>query len=186
MSKAITISIVGAPHSGKSTLASQINSILKTRDLNSIYVGEYVEEYVAKYGVPTSMEQQQIIYREQFEKERMFSEIKDFVICDTASWLSYIYSRQYFTSPLDKQQIKALNALQYDVLSNIDYWTHTIYVPILDGYKDDGIRHNSETDARVLDKMIKGFLDLERVPYVDLSDVSLDSRIEKVIETILK
>jgi hypothetical protein len=29
-------------------------------------------------------------------------------------------------------------------------------------------------------------LDLERFPYVDLSDVSLDSRIEKVIETILK
>ncbi|MNJ90348.1 hypothetical protein D3C87_79430 [compost metagenome] len=182
----ITISIVGGPHSGKSTLASQINSILKTKGLNSVFCEEYAVEYIAKYGVPTCVEHQMIIFYEQMKKEKMFHGSRDFIVCDSSSWLSYIYSKSYLQQPISKQSLKSLNFLQHEILENINYWNYVFYVPVMENYMLDGVRYTTKNEAIELDKMIKGFLNLERVPYIDLSSIDLEHRIDKVIETILK
>lgn len=185
MKKAKTVSIVGAPFSGKSTLSSQINSILKTQGQNSIFVEEYVVEYIAEYGIPTTMEQQQIIFQEQFRKERMFAESKDFIVCDSASWLSYIYGRQYYSFPLGRHAIASLSHMHKKSLESLEYWDYVFYVPLLEDYNLDGVRFHDKDEAEKIDKMIKGWLEIEQIPYIDLSNVSLDDRINVVMEHIL-
>lgn len=184
MKRATTIAIVGAPNSGKSTLASQVNSVLKTKGLNSVFVEEYAVEYIAEYGVPASMEQQQIVFEEQYRKERLFANNKDFVVCDSASFLSYIYGRLNYGYPLAKQSIVALNHLHKKALESLEYWDYIFYVPPLGSYVLDGVRYHTEEESIKIDKMIKGFLDLEQIPYIDLSNVQLENRIDEVLNII--
>lgn len=185
MQKAKAISIVGAPGAGKSTLASQINSVLKTQGKNSIFIEEYVVEYIAEYGIPTSMESQQIIFQEQYRKERTFAESKDYVVCDSASWMSYIYGRQYYDLPLSRQAIASLSHMHKKALESLEYWNIIFYVPMLDDYSLDGVRYHKQDESKKIDRMVKGWLELENIPYIDLSNVELDKRIEVAMQYIL-
>ena len=66
------ITFMGAPASGKSTLASAVHTELKIRGMNSIFVGEVATDYIAEYGVPNTPMDQLIIFYKQLNKERMF------------------------------------------------------------------------------------------------------------------
>lgn len=185
MKKCKAISMVGCPGSGKSTLASQINSILKARSKNSVFVEEYVVEYIAEYDIPTEMEQQLIIFDEQYRKERMFSNAKDFIICDSASWVSYVYGKLNYKYPLSRHQIAALTHMHKKVLESLNYWDYIFYVPpIINNYSLDGVRYHEKEDSLKIDKMIKAFLDLEGVPYIDLSNIELSERRDFVLKHI--
>ncbi|AEO93552.1 thymidylate kinase [Bacillus phage G] len=184
MKKAKTVSIVGSPGSGKSTLASQINSLLKTSGINSVFIEEYVTEFIGEFGIPYKMEHQQVIFDKQYDKERMFSQNKDFVVCDSASWLSYIYGRQYYDSPLEKQDIATLNHLHKKALESLEYWDFVFYLPTPETYGLDGVRYHTQEESNKLDKMIKGWLEIENVQYIDLSHIEVGKRIDEVMKRI--
>jgi nicotinamide riboside kinase len=184
MKRAKAVAIVGAPCSGKSTLASQTNSLLKTKGLNSVFIEEYVVEYIAEYGIPDTMEQQMVIFDEQHRKERMFADSRDFVICDSASFLSYIYGRRYFDNPLSNRALASLSHLHKKVLKSLEYWDYIFYIPLLEQHVMDGVRYDDREASEKLDRMIKGFLELERIPYIDLSNVALEDRIKIVEQTL--
>ncbi len=71
ISKGRLITFIGAPSSGKSTLASQVHTELKKKGLNSIFVSEAATDFIAEYGVPTSPSDQLVIFYKQLERERM-------------------------------------------------------------------------------------------------------------------
>lgn len=184
MKKAITISIVGGPGSGKSTLASQLNGVLKTQGKNSIFIEEFVAEFIGEYGAPSKMEHQQMIFENQYKKERMFANSKDFVICDSASWLSYIYGRQFYDFPLDKPSIGVLTHMYKKALESLEYWDLVFYLPFSEEYSLDGIRYHTQEESNKIDKMIKGWLEIEQIPYVDLSEFAIEERINEVLNHV--
>ena len=72
------VSIIGAPSSGKSTLATSVHHGLKIRKKNSIFVGEAATDYIAEYGVPNTPQDQMIIFYKQLNREKMFLETRPY------------------------------------------------------------------------------------------------------------
>ena len=185
MKRAKSVSFIGGPFSGKSTVASQVNSILKTEGFNSTYIEEYAAEFIIEYGVPSGIEHQMIIFDNQMKKEQLFKDSRDYIVCDSASWLSYIYARSNVSFPISKLDGASLNHLNKKALDSLAYWDYIFYVPLMEDYKTDGVRYHNEQDAKKIDRMIKSWLDFERVPYIDLSSMKED-RINFVIDKIVK
>lgn len=179
------ISIIGAPQSGKSTIASSVQSKLKKLHKNSMFVGEAATDYIANNGVPTTPTDQIIIFYKQLEKEKMFLNIKDYIICDSSTLLNYFYFRSLFPNPLSAKDITTINHIQKEILNTINSWYRIYYVPPI--YKTDtkdGIRFHDNEEIRKIDRLIKSYLEIENIPYIDLSNVDIDKRSEYIIKDI--
>lgn len=181
------ISIVGGPGSGKSTLASQINSALKSTGQNSIFLEEYVVEFIGKYGPPEKLEHQLVVFDRQRESELRHDGEKDFIVCDSASWVSYIYGRTVMENPLTNKDIATLSFLYEKVLGTINYWDAIFYIPVLDNFvENDGVRYHNKNESDKLGNQIKTWLEIEKVPYIDLSHLKLEERLPFVLDHIKK
>ena len=87
--------VMGPPASGKSTLAAEVHTELKKKGINSAFVSEAATDYIAEYGVPNSPSDQMVIFYKQLNREKMFLESKDYIICDSSSILNYFYLDLY-------------------------------------------------------------------------------------------
>lgn len=178
------ITFIGAPSSGKSTLATLVHSELKKEGKNSIFVGEAATDYIAEYGTPSSPLDQMVIFYKQLNRERMFVGSKDYIICDSSSLLNYFYFRSLFNNKLSNKDIATINHLQKEILKTINSWSHIFYVPpILENTKDN-IRFHNPNEIVKLDRCIKSYLDIENVEYVDLSEIQLQDRVKSVLSII--
>ncbi len=61
------ITFMGAPSSGKSTLASQVHTELKKLGKNSVFVGEAATDFIAECGKPHTPSDQLVIFYKQLE-----------------------------------------------------------------------------------------------------------------------
>lgn len=179
------ISIIGSPHSGKSTLASQIHTKLKREGKNSIFVGEVATEFIANNGIPSTPIDQMVIFYKQLEKEVMFKDTKDYIVCDSSTLLNYFYFRKLFSNPLSTKDIYIINHLQNEILKTINQWTHIYYVPpIKSNNVTDGIRYHDENEISKIDKQIKSYLEIENIPHTDLSEIKIEDRMNFIINNI--
>lgn len=186
MHKSDLITFIGAPSSGKSTLAQGVNHSLKLLGENSIFAGEAATDYIAEFGIPTTHMDQLVIFYKQIERERMYQGKKDWIICDCSSILNYFYLRNLFPSHLSKKDIACINQVQKEILISINQWHKIYYVPpILKDNPNDGIRYHDMQEIKRLDNMIKCYLEMEKIEYVDLSNVNLDERCSWVIKDLL-
>jgi hypothetical protein len=180
------ISVVGSPASGKSTLATKVHHTLKIRKENSIFVGEAATDYIAEWGIPDSPTDQMVIFYKQLARERMYFGLKEWIVCDSSSILNYFYFRNLFNSKLGMKDIAAINHVQKEILKSISQWHKIYYVPpFLDFNVDDGVRYHDQKEIQKLDSIIKNYMDLEKIPYIDLSDVDIDDRSEWIIRDLL-
>ncbi len=181
------ISVIGAPSSGKSTLAASVHHTLKIRRKNSIFVGEAATDYIAEWGIPDNPLDQMVIFYKQLGRERMYIGSKEWIVCDSSSLLAYFYFRSLFKGPLSLKDIATINHVQKEILKSINQWHKIYYVPpVLEGDENDGIRFHNKEEIMRLDGIIKNYLELECIPYVDLSQVPLSERSSFVIEDLLK
>ena len=183
-SKGKLLTFIGAPSSGKSTLASQVHSEMKKLSKNSIFVGEAATDFIAEYGTPSSPSDQMIIFYKQLERERMFLESKDYVICDSSSILNYFYFRTLFPMHLSNKDIATINHLQKEILKTINSWDYIFYVPPIDTNVDDGIRFHNKEQISKIDRWIKSYLEMENIYHVDLSRFNLSQRVDEVVKII--
>lgn len=181
------VSIIGAPCSGKSTLATLVHHGLKVKRKNSIFVGEAATDYIAEWGVPDSAMDQLVIFYKQLGRERMYLDSKEWIICDSSSLLNYFYFRSLFKGNLSLKEIATINHVQKEILKSINQWHRIYYVPpVLDATENDGIRFHNKAEILKLDSIIKNYLDLECIPYTDLSDVPLNERGNYVLNDLIK
>ena len=96
------VSIIGAPSSGKSTLAASVHHGLKIRKGNST-------DYIAEWGIPDTPVDQIVIFYKQLGRERMYVGSKEWIICDSSSILNYFYFRSRFSSQLSLKDIATIN-----------------------------------------------------------------------------
>ena len=182
--KSKLIGILGSPCSGKSTLASQIHTQLKMMDKNSIFISEVATDYIAEYGIPKDAIDQMTIYYKQSKKERMYFGSKEYIICDSSSILNYFYFRTSFSTNLTPNNIATINNIQKEILTSLNTWTHLFYVPPIDVDGKDGIRFHSKKEIDQIDANIKAYLNIENIPYIDLSNIELDKRVDNIIKII--
>jgi hypothetical protein len=55
----------------------------------------------------------------------------------------------------------------------------------LEDDENDGIRFHNKEEIIRLDSIIKNYLELERIPYVDLSVIPIEDRTEWVLKDLL-
>ena len=182
------VSIIGAPSSGKSTLATSIHHGLKISKRNSVFVGEAATDYIAEWGIPNTPTDQIIIFYKQLGRERMYVGSKEFIICDSSSILNYFYFRSLFSPVLSLKDIATINHLQKEILKSLNQWHKIYYVPpfLDDEDQNDGIRYHNKEQIIKLDLIIKNYLELERIPYVDLSEVPMQERDKWVLADLNK
>jgi nicotinamide riboside kinase len=180
------IMLIGSPSSGKSTLASDIHTELKKSGKNSIYVTEAATDFIAEYGIPNSPVEQIVIFYKQLNRERMYLDSKDYIICDSSGILNYFYFRNLFPEVLSNKDIAVINHMQKEILKTINQWDYIFYLPPLLGNVEDGIRYHKNEDIIKIDRWIKSYLEIENIRHEDLSQVPLNDRAKWVIDRISK
>ena len=180
------ISILGAPSSGKSTLATSVHHTLKIRRKNSIFVGEAATDYIAEWGIPDNPLDQIVIFYKQLGRERMYIGSKEWIVCDSSSLLAYFYFRSLFKGPLSLKDIATINHVQKEILKSINQWHRIYYVPPVENFSiKDGIRFHSQEEIGNLDSIIRSYLMMEKIEFVDLSDIDIEDRSSFIIKDLL-
>jgi len=169
------ISIVGAPSSGKSTLAASIHYQLKKKGLNSIFVTEAATDYIAEWGIPNTPIDQMVIFYKQLNREKMYMGSKDYIICDSSSILNYFYFRSLYPKKLSNKDVAAINHLQKEILKNINQWYKIYYIPPILDNVEDGIRFQNKDEIARLDN----------IDHTDLSDINIDERCKYIFKDII-
>ncbi len=183
--KSKLITFIGAPSSGKSTLATDVHTELKKLGKNSIFIAEVATDYIAEYGVPNTPLDQLVIFYKQLNKETMYIGSKEFVVCDSSGILNYFYFRNLFGNKLSNKDIAIVNHMQKEILKTINQWDHVFYVPPILENVEDGIRYQNSEQIMKLDNWIKSYLELENIKHDDLSKLSLKDRKDYVVKTII-
>lgn len=182
--KSKLITFIGAPASGKSTLASDVHTELKKIGKNSIFITEAATDFIAEYGIPNTPIDQVTIFYKQTNRERMFIGSKEFIVCDSSGILNYFYFRKLFQNPLTNKDIAVINHLQKEILKTLSQWNFIFYVPILELDSDDGIRYQDREQIRQIDRWIKNYLEMENIPHIDLSGIDIKMRQDYVVKLI--
>jgi nicotinamide riboside kinase len=180
------IMVMGPPASGKSTLAAEVHTELKKKGINSAFVSEAATDYIAEYGVPNSPSDQMVIFYKQLNREKMFLESKDYIICDSSSILNYFYFRSLFSTELTNKDIASINHIQKEILKHINTIDMVFYVPPIDTDTNDGIRFHQGDEIKRLGVLIKSYLEMENITHQDLTTVDMKDRVDYIIKSILK
>jgi ABC-type cobalamin/Fe3+-siderophores transport system ATPase subunit len=188
MSDSKLVSVIGAPSSGKSTLATSVQHGLKIRKKNSVFVGEAATDYIAEWGIPDTPTDQIVIFYKQLARETMYLGSKEWIICDSSSILNYFYFRSLFSTNLSLKDIATINHIQQEILKSIGRWHKIYYVPpfLDDEDTSDGIRYHNREEIIKIDNIIRSYLELERIPYTDLSGIPINDRDQWIINDLLK
>lgn len=184
--KSKLITIMGAPASGKSTLASEVHTQLKKLGKNSIYITEAATDYIAEWGVPNSPTDQIVIFYKQLNREKMYIDSKEFIVCDSSGILNYFYFRGLFNNKLSNKDIATINHLQKEILKTINQWDFIFYIPPILENTEDGIRYHNVEDIIKIDRWIKSYLELENIPHIDLSNIEINKRLDFILNIINK
>ena len=185
-SKGKLIMVMGPPASGKSTLAAEVHTELKKMGHNSIFVSEAATDYIAEYGTPDSPNDQMIIFYKQLNREKMFLDSKDYIVCDSSSILNYFYFRSLYPSKLSNKDIASINHLQKEILKHINLVDFIFYVPPMEVDENDGIRFHNQSEIKKLGRWIKSYLEMENINHIDLSKVDIKDRVGYIISNLLK
>jgi nicotinamide riboside kinase len=182
--KSKLVTFIGAPSSGKSTLATDVHTDLKKMGKNSIFITEVATDYIAEYGIPNTPVDQLVIFYKQLNKETMYIGSKEFIICDSSGILNYFYFRNLFDKKLSNKDIAVVNHMQKEILKTLNQWSYIFYLPPILKNIDDGIRYQNEDQIVKIDKWIKSYLELENIDHIDLSNIDLRKRTDYVLKTI--
>ncbi|MCS0607494.1 ATP-binding protein [Massilia solisilvae] len=159
------IVILGAESSGKSTLAEALAAHYGT-----VWVPEYLREFVETRGRVPFEEDQFGIARTQRERENALAErASRFLFCDTSPLMTAIYSRAYWNRV--DAQLAALASAH-------DYALTLVAAPDVpwepDGLQRDGIERRQEVHRMVIET-----LDERRIPFVQVGG-DLPQRLRQV------
>jgi hypothetical protein len=122
--------------------------------INSAFVSEVATDYIAEYGTPDSPAEQMVIFYKQLNREKMFLESKDYIICDSSSILNYFYFRSLYPSKLSNKDIASINHLQKEILKHINLVDNIFYVPAFENNTEDGIRFHHGDEIKKIGSSI--------------------------------
>jgi len=163
------IAILGAESSGKSTLAEALAA-----RYNTVWVPEYLREFVETRGrVPFETDQYPIA-RTQVERENaLAAQANRFLFCDTTPLMTGLYSRVYW-GRVDAQLAR---------LERVHDYAHTLVAAPDAPWEPDGLMRESEEVRQMVHRMVIARLDELRIPFV-LVTGDLPQRLRQVEELL--
>ncbi|GAA0126123.1 MULTISPECIES: ATP-binding protein [Clostridium] len=168
------IAILGGPRCGKTTLMQHLYVEMKILGMNVGCAAEYSTDYLREKGMIETISEQYGIYLGQAKLEEEL-EIFDYAITDYATFVPYVYAR--FMLGERKRTVKEIEILKdlYGLaIRDISKYDYIFYVGREFGYEKDGVRWQDEETAQKVDEAIKTFLDVESVPYIELTGCTKD------------
>ena len=84
------ICFLGAPGTGKSTLAQALVPQMKLQGLDAEFQGEYGRTYLRRFGAPESLFEEFMIFNGNCQREDEM-DVHDYVITDSASFNGAVY-----------------------------------------------------------------------------------------------
>lgn len=158
----VRVAILGAESSGKSTLAAAL-----AERYGSVWVPEYLREFVESQGrVPVAEDQYGIALTQVEREAAAAAHAKRFLFCDTTPLMTVVYSRHYFGGA-DAQLAALAAATQYDL---------TLVTAPDSPWVADGLQRESEAVRQLIYRLLLDELDTRGIAYHVLHD-SLEARL---------
>ena len=179
----LRVAFIGAPDSGKTTLAKIVSAELNLEGYVPAYVHEYARDYVTKYHeLPSTVGEQFMLFHKQLERENdMCSQYTQIMYTDSPLMLPYIYSIDMVKTELDRDNLAYLYSVTMATLKN--RYDRIFLLRPFRKPLDDGIRDINRTSR--LDTQMKAFLDLHGLKYTELISTIIKERITIVKQEIL-
>lgn len=152
--KSKLIGFIGAPGTGKTTLACGMKDFLLQKGVSSDICTEYAREFCFKYGIPKHPYTQYRITTEQIDRENLLMKgTNEYVFSDSPVWLGYIFSLVNTKPDFDYEIHTALSDIyEKFVINQIHRYSKVFYLKNEKPY-DDGCRD------MVMNKKIADVLD---------------------------
>jgi nicotinamide riboside kinase len=137
------IGIIGAPGSGKTTLARGLSSSFYNVDkINNVeLIVEYARRYITKYGIPENIWEQMRIYKKQKEWEDHLPSKVDLMITDSPLHLGWVYI--LFLKKHDSlKEVMQINDIfsEFNKINFPPRYDILFYLPPVIKPKQDGVR----------------------------------------------
>lgn len=171
---------LGGPGTGKTTLIKQLDVYYSMAGYVSSVCLEFARTYIIRYGPPTSIFEQFLLYEGQKQLEEELSHC-DIIFGDNATILNYVYGLMLcdFNNP---REVYALMKLYEWAMKDVAGY-EIFYIPREFAFYPDGVIYQNEETAIQVDNKIRNFLDIMNVPYTMVSG-DMDQRIKTVKDKI--
>ena len=178
----IIINIVGAPCSGKSTLACELFVALKKKHKSSEYVSEYAKELVWAGDFDTLNNQ----YYVTDKQNKMISAVDgkvDYIVCDSPLVVGMFYNEY------NKNNVSNVQKTNEFIKSRIrDTLDRSVYIFIKRDknihYSKSGRMHNEEESA-LIEFQMKQLLISNDIPFIEVfTGISIDYVLSSIIKSL--
>jgi nicotinamide riboside kinase len=177
------ISFVGAPGTGKSTLAQALAVRLKLAGYDAEYCGEYARSYLRRSGpVATPFENFVTLAGNSAREDEL--QVHHLAICDSAAFIAEVYYRHDWSTG-DNDSISTiklengLDEIRRLCIRRLRSTSQIFYVPLFsfESHPDPTRRYNDDRER--LDLMIKSFLDNNDANYYTITSGDLEDRVDE-------
>ena len=177
------IGFVGAPSTGKTTLARAVANEAGLRGLSVEFVAEYARTYIQRFGAVSSVFDQLLIFDAQARREDdAIGAGADLVVAETPTFVGYAYGlvKMAGRCPAVPREAEALEVLHRWIRRRVAAYDLVYYLPVELPLQRDGTRREDERARLDLDAKLRATLDLW-VPYRTVTGAFKD-RIRAVLE----
>lgn len=180
---ATKIAIVGSPSCRKTTVAEKLKVQLKMMGYNAEIAAEYARSYIMNYGAPEHVSEQILITGGQIDLEDKLSRVHDIIICDSSSFLGYIYGSMF---PIQNGKDRLFRSKLHEMmLEHYPTYDYVFFFPKEEKLREDGIRYQSDEQAELISMNIKHFMLIEGIPFTEISG-SVDHKTSTILEILTK
>jgi len=181
------ICFVGAPSTGKSTLAGIIAKRLERAGYKTELVSEYARDFIVEHGKIKKAEDQILIAKGQKKREEEAAQKNpQFIICDCAVFLARIYASLFKPNSKNSNEIlnykKALKEIDREIKEEIGGYHYIFFLPPEIPAEEDGVRLYTDKIFEISDK-IKEFLISEKINYLEVNG-NIENRTSKVFKVL--
>lgn len=185
----IKIAIVGAPGTGKTVLARKLTNTLQILGYNADQVVEYVRTYLIRWVKPDRRKpdllDQVMIFIGQKRREDDLKHV-DFVICDSATFLVYVFTHFRGVDLKDRRQRLVVNKMWRWTHEELPSYDLIFYLPPSLNYRAREYKWQviNKKQQKELARQIEAFFELEKIKYFKVAGNTTSAR-EKLILKIL-
>ncbi len=181
------ICVVGAPSTGKTTLAGALVNELKKRGHSVEWAKEYARDFILEQGAPKGIEDQLLIVQGQIKKEKE-AESKNprFIVCDGTPFICYIYC--FLHRPKEEERLSSYNKILEEIWREVEdgiyNYDYVFFLPPEISFKEDGVRIYAEKVNKISDQ-IKDFLISKKIEHFEIRG-PLEERANQVFKIIFE
>jgi nicotinamide riboside kinase len=181
------ICFVGAPSTGKSTIAKVLAKKLKNDGYTVEIAREYARDFIFENKEVRDANDQLFIAKGQKQREEEAAmKNPDFVVCDCAVFLSYVYASLH--EPAKRDSTKDLKYKQ--VLKEIEkeigsaFWGYdfVFFLPPEIPIENDGVRLYTDKILEISEK-IKNLMAEKKIDYFEVGG-DVNERLMKIVEKL--